>query len=60
MKSVLDRSFQYTPSVETDLRKTFARIRRRLKEEEKERVVAEAEAKGKVSPIKSGRVVASV
>jgi len=60
MKSVLDRSFQYTPSVETDLRKTFARIRRRLKEEEKGRVVAEAEAKGKVSPIKSGRAVASV
>lgn len=26
-KSILDRSFRYTPSVETDLRKTFARIR---------------------------------
>src|SRR5258705_463353 len=28
MKSVLDRSFRYVPSVHTDLRKTFARIRR--------------------------------
>jgi len=27
MKSILDRSFRYTPSDETDLRKTFARIR---------------------------------
>lgn len=33
-KSILDRSFRYTPSTETDLRKTFARIRReqRLRE----------------------------
>ena len=60
MKSVLDRSFQYTPAVETDLKKTFARIRRQLKEQQKERALAEAEAKGKVSPIKSGRIVASV
>lgn len=28
MKSILDRSFRYTRSVDTDLRKTFARIRR--------------------------------
>ena len=28
MKSILDRSFRYTPSTETDLRKTFARVRR--------------------------------
>jgi len=32
MKSILDRSFRYTPSVETDLRKTFARIRRKQRE----------------------------
>jgi hypothetical protein len=31
MKSILDPSFQYTPSVETDLRKTFARIRREMR-----------------------------
>jgi hypothetical protein len=28
MKSILDRSFRYVPSVHTDVRKTFARIRR--------------------------------
>jgi hypothetical protein len=28
MKSILDRSFRYVPSLQTDLRKTFARIRR--------------------------------
>ena len=28
MKSIFDSSFEYTPSYETDLRKTFARIRR--------------------------------
>jgi len=28
MKSILDPSFRYTKSVDTDLRKTFARIRR--------------------------------
>ena len=33
MKSILDPSFRYTKSVETDLRKTFARIRRELRKE---------------------------
>lgn len=28
MKSILDRSFRYRPSFATDVRKTFARIRR--------------------------------
>jgi len=28
MKSILDSSFRYTPSIATDLRKTFERIRR--------------------------------
>jgi hypothetical protein len=28
MKSILDRSFKYTPSSNTDLRKTFAKVRR--------------------------------
>jgi hypothetical protein len=28
VKSILDRSFHYTPSAQTDLKKTFARIRR--------------------------------
>ena len=28
MKRILDASFKYTPSVETDVRKTFERVRR--------------------------------
>ena len=43
MKSILDRSFRYTPSVETDLRKTFARIRR--KQRDKQRAQASTETK---------------
>lgn len=27
MKSILDSSFKYTPSSQTDVRKTFARVR---------------------------------
>jgi hypothetical protein len=34
MKSILDPSFRYTQSVETDLRKTFARIRRELRKQQ--------------------------
>jgi hypothetical protein len=34
MKSILDPSFRYTSSVQTDVRKTFARIRRELRERE--------------------------
>lgn len=34
MKSILDPSFRYTQSVKTDLRKTFARIRRELRKEQ--------------------------
>ena len=35
MKSILDPSFHYTPSVETDLRKTFARVRREMRKAQK-------------------------
>jgi hypothetical protein len=28
MKSILDPSFRYTSSIQTDIRKTFARVRR--------------------------------
>ena len=30
MKSILDPSFEYTPSVDTDIRKTFDRVRRQI------------------------------
>jgi hypothetical protein len=48
MKSILDPTFRYVPSGSTDLRKTFARVRR-----EQEKAKAEAEAKAaKVTPIR--------
>jgi hypothetical protein len=33
MKSILDHSFCYTPSFDTDVRRTFARIRRERRED---------------------------
>ena len=59
MKSIFDRSFQYTSSVETDLKKTFARIRRQMRDQEQARVINENEKLAKVSPIKHGKTVAS-
>jgi hypothetical protein len=35
MKSILDPSFRYTSSANTDLRKTFARIRREQRKRER-------------------------
>ncbi len=41
MKSILDPSFQYIPSGQTDVRKTFARIWRELRAREKSELVSE-------------------
>ena len=53
MKSILDPSFRYTKSVETDLRKTFARIRRELRKQQQEQSTIRAEAMRKVLPFHS-------
>ncbi len=45
MKSILDPTFRYVPAVETDLRKTFRRIRREQRR-------TRAEAAKVVTPIK--------
>lgn len=47
MKSILDPTFRYTPSASTDLRKTFARVRKEMRRQSR----LDADAKGKVSPI---------
>jgi hypothetical protein len=47
MKSILDPTFNYTPAASTDLRKTFARVRREMRKQAR----AQAEASAKVSPI---------
>jgi len=36
MKSIFDPSFRYTKSVDTDLRKTFARVRRELRKSQQD------------------------
>ena len=40
MKSILDPSFRYTNSVETDLRKAFARIRREQRKQQQAEAAA--------------------
>jgi hypothetical protein len=35
MKSILDPSFKYIPSAQTDIRKTFARVRRETRARER-------------------------
>jgi hypothetical protein len=45
MKSILDPAFKYVPAASTDLRKTFARVRR-------EQAKVAEEAKIKVTPLK--------
>lgn len=40
MKSILDPSFRYTNSVETDLRKTFARVRREQLSQQQQQAMA--------------------
>lgn len=52
MKSILDRSFRYTPSTQTDLRKTFARVRREQRLLDRQAMEAAAEAKVKVAQLR--------
>jgi len=49
MKSILDPSFRYTSSVDTDLQKTFARVRRDHWQEAERAVQATAGVLAKVS-----------
>jgi hypothetical protein len=51
MKSILDPSFRYTASFNTDLRRTFARIRRDRRQEEERAALAAADTLAKVSSI---------
>jgi len=53
MKSILDPSFRYTTSIETDLRKTFARIRRELRDQQQRQSMVVAEKTTKVVRIHS-------
>jgi len=57
MKSILDPSFRYTASFNTDLSKTFARVRRDYRKDAEVSTQATAEALAKVSPIVRKRAV---
>ena len=48
MKNVLDASFKYTPSFETDVRKTFQRVRRRQGETSGRLVVTQSQPEKQV------------
>jgi hypothetical protein len=50
MKSILDHSFRYTRSIDTDLRKTFARIRREQRQQARAQV--DGDNPGKVFPLR--------
>ena len=51
MKSILDPSFRYTSSCDTDLRKTFARIRRGYREDADRVLRSTPDTRAKVSSI---------
>jgi len=52
MKSILDPSFTYVPSTATDVRKTFARVRREMQKAQAARRDADAP---RVVPIQRAR-----
>ena len=57
MKSILNPEFRYVPAARTDIRKTFARIRKHLSEQyaEKEQYV---ERTAKVEPLRKKETAA--
>ncbi len=55
MKSILDPSFRYTSSANTDLRKTFARIRRESRRQTQVSSRDDSDAVKKVTPIFRGQ-----
>ena len=57
MKSILDDSFRYTSSADTDIRKTFARIRREQRQQA--RAQADGENPRKVFPLRERKHVAA-
>jgi hypothetical protein len=50
MKHILDSSFRYKPSFDTDVRKTFEKAKRQQQEREREQAKAAADAKENAAP----------
>jgi hypothetical protein len=55
VKSILSKEFVYTPAAQTDLRKTFARLKRERKAAEQQQAANESEAQLKTVPIPQRR-----
>ena len=53
MKTILDPSFRYTKSIETDLWKTFARVRRELRKQQQEQAADNGNMPRRVLPFHS-------
>ena len=51
MKSILDPAFRYTPSTSTDIRKTFARVRREQRRQAAGNARPDVDSAVKVTPI---------
>jgi len=51
MKSILDPAFRYTSSANTDIRKTFARVRREMRRQQQGNAREDADNSVKVTPI---------
>jgi hypothetical protein len=54
MKSILDPSFRYTSSIQTDIRKTFARVRRERRSVPQQGAPAAAPERQKVVALRRG------
>ena len=52
MKHILDSSFRYKPSFDTDVRKTFEKIRRQQQSQEREHASASDAKAGAVTRVK--------
>lgn len=50
-RSILDPAFRYVPAVETDLRKTFARVRKEQRDADRARAELEAATAATVRPL---------
>lgn len=55
MKSILDHQFHYSNSVETDLKKTFARVRREITRRQQAEAAVREEASKKVLQLAARR-----
>jgi hypothetical protein len=55
MKSILDPTFRYTSSANTDLRKTFARVRRESRRQSQVAPRDDGDGTKKVTPIFRGQ-----